>query len=444
MKQSSDSFDRKSLKSLWIGWMLSSGALTLVAVLSMWITRVWLPAVAFTLGVCLYVMVRRNRMVTAPMCYVVPFVTIYALAISGIIMTVIDILNTPRLLPPPPIESRSGVVPYLGALVVYPVATIAFTYSYIKRYSLGYCRDCRRRFGDPAERGLIGALFSQEGLFQRKAMAWFCAGLSVTGWLYYAKEYVNINFTQADIYIFFVLPAMVFVLAAVFMAIRTMSIYYYYARDIGGGLPNYNDTTTMRYIVICDNEILLNFPDEKSISTIGEEKIDTPAKLQISYRKKVLESDARAWFLNMVQRPKGHGIDVRFMYESRSANNLSNTFHYLVFVDSKKRLNSTPGNKWVTIYELNRMTKAHRCNMMLSAEIYRLYTVAMAWKTYDRDGRRLYKIKHYTPTFRVCDIHKWNVDYNDAHWLYVSQNNEDKPFFRMRRFWRRYVSGIND
>ena len=61
----------------------------------------------------------------------------------------------------------------------------------------------------------------------------------------------------------------------------------------------------------------------------------------------------------------------------------------------------------------------------------------MAWKTYDRDGRRLYPIKNYRPTFRFRDFKTWDVDYNDLHWLDVATNNEDKPFYRLRRFWRK-------
>jgi hypothetical protein len=61
----------------------------------------------------------------------------------------------------------------------------------------------------------------------------------------------------------------------------------------------------------------------------------------------------------------------------------------------------------------------------------------MAWKTYDRQGRKLYPIKHYRPTFRLRDLKRWTVDYDDLFWLTVATNNQDRPFFRVRKIWQR-------
>lgn len=65
----------------------------------------------------------------------------------------------------------------------------------------------------------------------------------------------------------------------------------------------------------------------------------------------------------------------------------------------------------------------------------------MAWKTYDREGKRLYPIKHYRPTFHIGDLREWNVDYDDASWFDIAHNNEDRPFFRLRKLWRR-MTGV--
>jgi len=446
MTSLTDSKDRRAILSLWLGWLVSSGAITAIAVLSLWMTRIWLPIIALSLGLALYIVVRRNREAFTPMCYVVPYVCIYVMVWSGIVMTAIDIINTPRIIEHPMIDSREGTVPYLGALIVYPIAAAAYLYSAVKGYRLGYCRDCRRRFGNPSERGFLGMIFSQEGLFQRKTMAWLCCGMTITSWAYYFFDYINISLTEADIYVFFVLPAVIFIIANLCTGIRAMSIYYYYNRDFGSMLPNTNGTTTVRYIIICGNEIYLHIPDPKSETVIGDEKIDTPLKLRFPFRHNVSIQDARTWAMNFLQTPRASDIDIRFMYSNTSANAESNMFHYLVFAKSRDAIENSAikGCEWFTIYDIDRMLKKHMCNLLFGAEIVRLHTIAMAWKTYDREGRRLYKIKNYTPTFRLCDIPKWDVDYNDSHWLYVAENNEDKPFYRWNKFWRRYISGIND
>ena len=58
-------------------------------------------------------------------------------------------------------------------------------------------------------------------------------------------------------------------------------------------------------------------------------------------------------------------------------------------------------------------------------------------KPNDREGRRLYDIKHYQPTFRLRDLHKWDVDYDDETWLRVRQLNQDKPLWRLRSLFRK-------
>ena len=103
---------------------------------------------------------------------------------------------------------------------------------------------------------------------------------------------------------------------------------------------------------------------------------------------------------------------------------------------------SLPG-EWYTQNELRDMVDNRRLAPLLMSEIDRLYTVIMAFKTYDSNGRRLYDIKHYKPSFRLRDIANLIVDYNDPQWLYVAKDNEDKPFYNFKRFWRRYVRGIS-
>ncbi len=36
----------------------------------------------------------------------------------------------------------------------------------------------------------------------------------------------------------------------------------------------------------------------------------------------------------------------------------------------------------------------------------------------------------------------WDVDYNDPIWLFVAMNNEDRRFFKLRKLWRKYVTGL--
>lgn len=439
--------ENKALFSLWKGWALSFGAITAIAVGSLWLNRVWLPIFAFTLALLLYMLVRRNRSASLPVCYAIPFLAIFTLVTTGVVMTSLDIWHTPRFFPDSP-EAHvpdNPDIPYIGTLVVYPIAFIFAMWGWICRFRLPICIDCRIRFGSVAERGFIGMIFSQENMFQRRLLTVLTLLVGGVTWFYYFHRYINSDINRPDIYAYIVVPAAIYAISIIYMGIRYLSLWYYYNRDIEGTDLRHGTSTTLRYIIISGNEIYLHIPDSKKEIVIGDEKIDTPAKIVIPFIKRVDLNDARYYFLNMFDQIGNDDIEVRFMYSSTNATDNRNVFHYLVFVDSPDVLkNSHINGEWFTILNIKEMLETGLCSKMLGAEITRLHTIAMAWKTYDRDGHRLYRIKHYVPTFRVCDIRKWNVDYNDSHWLYVAHNNEDKPFYRFRKFWHRYVSGIKD
>ena len=54
-----------------------------------------------------------------------------------------------------------------------------------------------------------------------------------------------------------------------------------------------------------------------------------------------------------------------------------------------------------------------------------------------------YGIKHYKPSFRLRDLDDIDVDFNDPVWLMIADDNEGRPFFQLRKLWRKYVSGEN-
>ena len=176
----------------------------------------------------------------------------------------------------------------------------------------------------------------------------------------------------------------------------------------------------------------------------GTVSYDTPVKITIPYRERVTDYDAENFYENIVSDNDGEH-KLRFIYSSDYYNDDSNIFHYLTFMPSRDAAAfSNLGGTWFTMPQIERLLNSQRLAPMLCSEIMRVYQVTMARKAYHRDGRRIYGIKNYRPTFRLSDIENLEVDFNDPIWLFVAVNNEDKPFYRFRRFWRRYMCGIQD
>lgn len=434
----------RGLFLLWLNWIIATGAITLVVVCALWISEYWLPFLAFGLELILHGLVRKNNRSAFPVCYLIPFITTRVLLLSGIIMIVINLMHIKGLIhnffDP---ETLNADIPYISLLIVAPITALTALWGTIRNTNLTFCVNCRMRYGSAAERGFLGSIFSQEGHFQIKLLLIMYTFLTIWGWVYYATIYVNVNINSPDRFFFFWAPVLFFILGGVYTGVRYLSLWNYYVQNIEGSASRQGSSTQLRYLVFWDNYILLRVPDPEDVTDPAETKIDTPASLFIPYRKKMTDYDAEYFFNGMWNLQSS---DIRFMYSNVNFNYDCNIFHYLSFITDEQKAeveNHYPNCKWLSLQQLDRALSEGKTASLLGSEIYRLYTIAMAWKTYDREGKRLYKIKHYTPTFRIKDIKKWDVDYNDSRWLFIANNNEDKPFYRFKKFWHKYISGLD-
>lgn len=76
--------------SLWFNWTLSTGALVLLILLSLWVSKLWLPLIALTLFGVMTVWIRHSTVKPGSgACRLIPWVVARVLLYSGIVMLVI-------------------------------------------------------------------------------------------------------------------------------------------------------------------------------------------------------------------------------------------------------------------------------------------------------------------------------------------------------------------
>lgn len=343
------------------------------------------------------------------------------------------------------VNSINHEIPFITQLVVGPISVFVTFWARVKKRELAFCRDCKMSHGTPAERGFLGILFSQEGQFQNRLMLWLASLCTAISWIYYIVFYSNSYFSNLDKYIFIWCPLLLFLAALGYTAVRYLGIWRYYERNIEGTNLRTGRNTRIRFLMVYDNFIGLKVPDEKREQMLpGCSKIDTPAWMVTKFQKSVSDYDAQEYFRQLTHISNA---DVKFAYSNLSGNADCNIFHFIAYLDQEQKEAYTRENDethWFTMYEVSKLINNNQTNPLLSAEIVRIHTIAMAWKTYHSDGTRRYAIKHYTPTFRLRDLHKWKIDFNDPKWLRVADNNEDVRYYRLRRFWRKYINGIGE
>ncbi|MDE7470103.1 MAG: hypothetical protein K2M57_01495 [Paramuribaculum sp.] len=307
-----------------------------------------------------------------------------------------------------------------------------------------FCRDCRLRYGGPVERGFLGAIFSQEGAFQNKVLLLISTFIGGVDWVYYSFRYINENLNGADRYFFFVVPGLFFVFSAIYMGIRYFGLWHYYEQDLIGSEIRRGPVTSIRYLLVWDNKVFVRFTDPAADDMFNPfvSKGDTPTSVIIGRQRHIDHATALSYLKSVI--PMLTDTEMKFLYSTESVGQVSNTYHFIVFVNDHDHtlLEQRYSNgSWLSMLTLQQLIEEKQIEPALAAELYRIYTVTMASKTYNRDGDRLYKVRHYRPTFHFDDLKKLSINCNDNRWLYVANDNEDHLFFHLRRFWRRRFQG---
>lgn len=416
-----------TVRGLWNNWTLAFGSIALVMVCSLFVPKTILPVILLGLAYALMSKMKSDHSCSKMgACYMVLWAMAITMFWSAVVMLLINLLHARwffgGILAIEPFNPRH---PYVSSLIIFPIALAVSIYFLIRGHKSKLCRNCQARFGYYEPDSVVATLYFRETRYQLRMLLWLSLLLSIVDWAYYYLFYINVNYNKPDKFYFIIMPIAVYLLSLVYMSVRYMSI----SEDM-------LDRTSPRGIRPMMTMIrFLVFSGDKVFLAEGtDELVDTPAHLIVPRREQMSIDDATRKFSDI------SGIDnfeTRYLYTDSGYVNGANVLHYAVFLpEGEEPANKLRGD-WHTIDQLDRWLKAGQLAPLLVREIYRIYSVTMAWKTYDRNGHRLYPIKNYQPTFRLRDFRKWDVDYSDIHWLDVASNNEDKPFYRLRRFWRK-------
>lgn len=414
-----------TIRAMWNNWAMAFGAMSVIMLFPSIALKQWVPFIVLALAYLLNVYLRsesaKDKIKSCPL---IVRASIITLVWSALIMLIIYLFSKIIVSQSPDFIPFNPKHPYICSLVVYPVGAVVSLYIMVAGHRLNHCRQCRARYGYYPDGGIISVLFFKESRYQLRMLFWLCMAISVANSVYYFVFYININYNSPDKFFFVAMPLLVYGLSLIYMTARYMSMGEQLTREFGNK-PLRPIITLVRYLIFADDSIFL--------APNSDLYLDTPAKESVPRVESMPIERAKNDFEEMSGISE---FETKYIYSDIGFSNGANVIHYAVFLPEKLK-NLKFAGEWCTIDEVDRQLKAGNLDPMLAGEVHRIYSVTMAWKTYDREGKRLYPIKNYQPTFRFRDFKDWNVDYDDRHWLDIATNNEDKSFFRLRRFWRK-------
>lgn len=416
---------------LWRNWCVAYGAITLPLLVSLFLPKVFIPFVAL-FEVWALTAARRTHfagLVGAGSFLVIVAVNI--LFITAMAMFIVLILCTDWLVPTVIfLDLYNSEIPFITALVEFPTtAGVCALWLYTGMADHNF-RKYQRRHGYYAGDSIPATLYFRETRYQATILLALSVAIGGVEYWYYFDRYINSDLNAPDRFFFNYMPVAIYFISLIFMWGRYASMKELF-NTMNESSESKKNRTTVRYLIFHGEELMLH--------SLPDGLWDTPIEAIVARTNSLGDIRARQLFEQLSGLTD---FQLRYCYTNDGFASGSNIIHYAVFVHEVHlpSLQETE-NAWFNPYMIDRALASNRLADVLANELFRIHTITMAWKTYDRSGRRLYPIRHYRPTFRFSDLPKWQVDYDDHTWFDIANNNEDRRFFRMRRFWQ-HITGV--
>lgn len=426
----------KYISATWRNWTVSLGFVCLMILLSPYVSRHFFPCIPIAFAAMLGVMIYHRRNLTNQG-LAIPYIVTVSLLIEGILLTGFNL--TVRITDVYELAGKpvNDELPFIVQLTISPVLVLVSGLFMLRR--LGHGRYFRTGSGR-SDVSLVQRMVWQETRYQTRLMFLLALGMSAAVWCYTVFRFSSASINRPDMFFFVWMPLIVYILSLVYLGFRCFSLWAFYTQNDPAMMMSSHRSSIVRFLIVSGDSIYLS-EHSLDVKQCSESYYDTPVRLRQPLAEHFSDKDARAMLMAYTGIASGI-VEVKYMFDGLGHSCDSRIFRFLSVLSSPDDVDGSriAGGSWFTLDQVRRLDRSHRLATELSADLVHIYTVAMAWKTYDINGNRRYPVRHYRPTFRLGDLKKWNVDYNDPRWLRVSALNADSRLFRLRRFLSRVTS----
>lgn len=429
MNETSQNTADTLLRAVRQNWTVGYGAITMPILAGLFLPKVWVTVVCLLAAWALSVYSRSDRSDAFLRSPLIVDIARRALVASAAVMFAVVVLCTDWLVPTViHLQLYNSEIPFVTCLIVFPCTALMCVGALYFGLGARRSRDNQRRSGLYAGDSIAATLFYRESRYQVLVLLIVSLLLAGVEYWYYFARYINSDMNAPDRFFFNYMPVAMYIISLLFMGGRYASmrglLMILEARHLDD-----RESTLVRFLIFRSDDLLLH-------QSPGMQW-DTPAEIVVGRTASVGESQAR---LYLSQQTGLSDFALRYLYTNEGFGSSPNVIHYAAFVNDDMKEAFASEDQWFNPYMLDSALAANELAPLLANELFRIHTMTMAWKTYTREGMRLYPVKHYRPTFRFRDLRDWTLDYDDALWFDVAHNNEDRSFFHTRRLWHRMTA----
>ncbi len=412
---------RRALSLIRREWQISFGAVILAVIFSLFVSPIWIPIVDLAIAMLLLYLGLRPNVTHGEPCGRLLKTVAFGIMVTALISFLINITYRTSLIHLFFEHSTlNESIPFITSLIIFPVISLLSIISGTRFFSDRHLADCHLRNEYNPDQPLFSSIIHSVYRKILNCMGLVTGAITVIDWTYYILFYRNVNLNSPDRFFFFFVPAAVFVGSIFYVRSKFGMVVLRTGKDAfraASGIRHPHNSTILRYLVVKDNKLLLDVSPEH----IQNMNVDTPVKITLPPASEPTLEEAKEKFKAYSHIPS---VFIKLLYRSEQPQYNNYVYHYLVNIPEDEGIGDLSGD-WTSLDWIDRYMKMGVAASELAIEIHRFYTISMAWKTYDYEGRRRYPIKNYRPSFRLDDAKDWDVDYEDNHWLKIARNNED-------------------
>lgn len=426
---------------LWRNFAISLLSLIATQVCTRLLPVYFAPIVAAVMAIALYFFIYSNYYSKYDSCVIIPYTVFLIQLCYSLGIIILNLINVWTVIHIPP-EMIFFDGEYIVNLLCAPTGLVVSTIVYLRRKKLQICVDCKLNNGTPLDRGRVGIIYSSESEIQIKNMIKVYVLLTCLTWGYYLFAYIDVNYTNRDLYVFILCAVIVYLLDIIYFGIRYYNLYLdLKERDelispeevSGTGVRTY-----VQFYVICGDSIYLT---DHSIDTLRDD--DEGDMLGTPFlTKRNMPHIPHSELYSIVSRMTGvNNGTMKFFYGRKLADTAGRRilrFFYFLPGEVENYPQLATKGVWISSDKLKTIynNMPDRLTSSCLADISRLATILITRKTFTETGERRTKLMHYRPTFNLQEIQESDIDFQDDLWIRVSMFNSDTKFFKLKRWWR--------
>ncbi|MBD5355504.1 MAG: hypothetical protein HDR88_00620 [Bacteroides sp.] len=435
------------LYNLWKNFTVGLVTLIATTAISRMLPYYLSPVVSLVAAAILYLYIYNSKSEgETSSCMIVPYAVLVGLMGYSFVTIILNVVETWGIMHVPA-EFIFFSDPFIPSLILTPVCFLVML-NYVIRHKnfhkCSICKECKLHSGNASTNSVLVRLLSHETYFQLKNLTIMFGILAVIIWSYYLIFYVNINLNARDSYIFIWLMIIFFVLDEMYFISRYFNLYLDLKENdeiiSPEELHDMSAKTYLRYYVICGNNMFLDC-HALDPGAPYKEIIDTPF-----FTKRTVNGIAVDEVKRIIERMTGYpGGELRFFYGRKNIDHKNSILRYFYFLDGdvSQYQDMNVDGEWIDFEKVKYLYSNNpgKLSPIAVIDTTRLATIILTEKIFDDNGFRKSKIKMYNPSFNLVDVKKSDLDFQDDKWIEISLFNSDTPMYRLKRWWRGFISG---